>query len=111
MDMQNEARTLLLEAASELSLLKYQLGIAQTIIGFLSVRLVAEKINMTEIDQKIMESYNKVMNSRSYEQAEAHFMSLADELSQKLGFTDFDSLKKNIGSFPGEMYNNNEGEF
>ena len=111
MDMQNEARTLLLEAASELSLLKYQLGIAQTIIDFLSVRLVAENINCTNTDERIMEVYSKVMNAKSYEQAEAHFMSLADELSQSLGFMDFDSLKKNIGSFPGEMYNNNEGEF
>lgn len=110
MENQNEVRSLLLEAAAELGLLKYQLGICQTIVDFLSARLLLEKVPASDIDAKIMRTYNKVMSSKSYEQAEAHFEGLADQICSEIGIGDFDSFKKSIDSFLGGKNNNNEGE-
>ena len=110
MQNQNEVRSLLLEAASELALLKYQLGVSQAIVGYISARLFIEKVPASDIDAKIMETYNKVINAKSYEQAEAHFVSLADKICNEIGIGDFDSFKKSMDSFLGGMNNNNEGE-
>lgn len=110
MENKNEIRSLLLEAASELGLLKYQLNVCQAIIGYISARLFVEKIPASDIDAKIMETYNKVMNAKSYEQAEAHFVGLADKICNEIGIGDFDSFKKSMDSFLGGMNNNNKGE-
>ena len=110
MENKNEIRSLLLEAASELGLLKYQLNVSQAIISYISARFSIENLPETDIDAKIMETYNKVMNAKTYEQAEAHFVSLADKICNEIGIGDFECFKKSMESFLDGMKNNNEGE-
>lgn len=85
-------------ATSEINLRKYQLKVCEIMVAVLNMQLAMNKIPLTDTDKQIMEMYDKVMNSRNVEQAEAHFIGLADKFCNSLGLGDFDSLKSKFDS-------------
>jgi len=89
--------TNLIRAANELicnlKLREYQLRISSIYISYLTNILIKNGVRPTEADLDVFEAVQKVYGSDNIEQAEAHFMTLADKFSENLGFTNFDEFK------------------
>lgn len=86
------------QVIGEIKLKSYQLHVCETIIAFLSTHLKFNNIPMSSTDKSIMEMYVKVLSSTNIEQAEAHFIGLADKFCQDLGLGDFESVKNKFHS-------------
>lgn len=98
-DNNQEFRRAVNEVLSTIKLKSYQLQVSQTILMFMLMHLRKNEIPMSNCDRQVLDMYDKVMNSDNVEQAEAHFIGLADKFTQSLGLGDFESLKKNYHEF------------
>ena len=96
---ENEAMRLVTSIASEMRLKQYQLKVCETVILYLSQLLAENNIPHTQVELDTMQMYHKVMNCDNAEQAEAHFVGLADKFCQQLGLGDFDSLSKKFSNY------------
>lgn len=105
-----ELRKALSQIIAEIKLRNYQIQICEFIIMFMSMHLNKNGIGMNDADKQVMDMFDKIMNSSNFEQAEAHFVGLADKFCNDLGLGDYETLKKNLSSL-NENNTNEEGDF
>lgn len=95
----NDITRIITTAAADIKLKDYQLKVCETVVMYLSQLLAQNNVAHTQVELDTMQMYHKVMNSDNAEQAEAHFVGLADKFCQQLGLGDFDSLSKKFSNY------------
>lgn len=93
-DFLKEVNMCLQQTMSIMKLQSLQLRISQVVVGYLCELNNINNIPCKEVDKNVIDTYHKVMNSKSFEYAEASYQSLQDACAKRMGFEDYESFEE-----------------